>query len=86
MERINRRLLAACEEETGKALLEEVGAGSLLRRLGRLNVPRCCLPVLGNGGVVVSVEVAGQGLNDQDDLHTTEFDVMLFQISLVARA
>jgi hypothetical protein len=56
MERINRRLLAACEEEIGKALLEEVGAGSL-RRLGRLNVPRCCLPVLGNGGVVASVEV-----------------------------
>jgi len=56
MERTNRKLLAACEEEAGKALLEEVGAGSLLN-LGRLNVVRCCLPVLGNGGVVVSVEV-----------------------------
>jgi hypothetical protein len=47
MERTNRKLLAAYEEEAGKALLEEVDARSLLRRRGRFNAVRCCLPVLG---------------------------------------
>lgn len=87
MERTNKELLGACEEEAGKALREEVDARSLLRRWVRLNALRCCFPVLGTTVVLWSaLKWMDRGLNDQDDLHITEFGVILFQMSLVARA
>jgi hypothetical protein len=54
VERTNRKLLAVCEEEAGKALLEEVDVRSLLRRWEGLNAVWCCLPVLGTTVVLWS--------------------------------
>jgi hypothetical protein len=69
MEWTGRKLLTACQDEAGKALLEGAAARPLGKEVGKT---KCSAILLiwswdgddGGGGVVVVVEVVGQGLND----------------------